>query len=210
MTRARSLLTAMAAVAVLIGARPIAGDEQFPRGLLAGAAPTAGRSRSCTIETRSLSFGNYDPLETRDVYAIGQIIYTCSGGGGGGGRGGGGGPGGGPPPGRGGGPGAGTTSSGGQNGIRIEMAQGSSNSFAPRGMVGPEFLISSRRLDYNIYLDSTHRQVWGTGEGPTQAYVDSNPPNGTPVIVPAFGRIFGNQDVVSGPYTDTVPVRILF
>ena len=53
-------------------------------------------------------------------------------------------------------------------------------------------------------------QVWGTGEGPTLAYVDSHPPNGTPVIVPAFGRIFGRQDVPWGPYTDTVPVRILF
>ena len=90
------------------------------------------------------------------------------------------------------------------------MAQGNSNSFAPRGMVGPEFLASSRRLDYNIYLDAAHHQVWGTGEGPTLAYIDSNPPNGTPVTVPAFGRIFGGQDVLPGPYADNVPVRILF
>ena len=93
--------------------------------------------------------------------------------------------------------------------IRIEMAQGNSNSFAPRRMAGPEFLTQAT-LDYNIYLDATHRQVWGTGEGPTLAYVDAHPPNGTPVIVPAFGRIFGGQDVAGGPYTDTVPVRILF
>jgi spore coat protein U-like protein len=77
-------------------------------------------------------------------------------------------------------------------------------------MVGPETLAEGGHLDYNIYLDSTHRQVWGTGEGPTLAYIDANPPNGTPVIVPAFGRIFGGQDVRAGPYTDTVPVRILF
>ena len=38
-TPARSLLIAMVAVALLIGARPIAGDEQFPRGLLSGADP---------------------------------------------------------------------------------------------------------------------------------------------------------------------------
>ena len=36
MTPARSLLVAMVAVALLIGARPTAGDEQFPRGLLSG------------------------------------------------------------------------------------------------------------------------------------------------------------------------------
>jgi len=90
------------------------------------------------------------------------------------------------------------------------MAQGNSNSFASRGMSGPEQIVYGGFLDYNIYLDATHRQVWGTGEGPTLAYVDSNPPNGTSVTVPAFGRIFGGQDVAWGPYSDTVPVRILF
>ena len=86
------------------------------------------------------------------------------------------------------------------------MAQGASNSFAPRHMYG----LTIETLDYNIYLDSTHRQVWGTGEGPTLAYVDAHPPNGTTVTVPAFGRIFGGQDVTWGPYSDNVPVRILF
>jgi len=202
MTPARSLVIAVVAVALLIGARPIAGVEQYPRGLMS-AAPTAGNNRSCTIETRPINFGNYDTLEQGDVTAIGQVIYTCSGGGGGGNPGGpgGGNPGGGNP----GGPG--TTGQGNQTGIRIEMAQGAGNSFAPRHMYGG---VSFDDLEYNIYLDATHRQVWGTGEGPTLAYVDGHPPNGTPVIVPAFGRIFGGQDVSWGPYTDTVPVRILF
>ena len=66
MTPARSLLVAMVAVVLLIGARPIAGVEQYPRGLMS-AAPTAGNNRSCTIETRPISFGNYDTLEDRDV-----------------------------------------------------------------------------------------------------------------------------------------------
>ncbi len=90
------------------------------------------------------------------------------------------------------------------------MAQGNSNSFVRRGMAGPETLLGGGLLEYNIYLDSTHHQVWGTGEGPTLAYVDANPPNGTPVTVPAFARIYAGQDVTWGPYTDTVPVRILF
>jgi len=196
-TPARSLLVAMVAVALLIGGRPMAGDEQFPRGLMS-AAPRAGGS--CTIETRPLSFATYDPLADTEVDAIGQIIYVCSsdnsGGRGGGGRGGGGGGG------RGGGPG----SRAADKGVRIEMAQGSSYSFAPRHMIGAGFAI----LEYNIYLDATHRTVWGTGEGTTQYYYDANPPNGTPVIVPAFGRIFGRQDVEAGQYADTVPVRILF
>jgi spore coat protein U-like protein len=70
--------------------------------------------------------------------------------------------------------------------------------------------LGGEHLEYNIYLDVQHRMVWGTGEGPTQVYIDNNPPSNTPVIVPAFGRIMGRQDVAAGPYTDDVPVRILF
>ena len=182
MTPARALFIAMAAVVLLTGTRPIAGGGQFPRGLLAGADPKVGQNRSCTIETRPLSFGIYDTLANTDLDAIGQIVYTCD---------------------------NGNSLSGKkpeQKGIRIELAQGSSNSFAPRHMYGTGF----EDLEYNIYLDSTHRQVWGTGEGPTQAYIDEHPPNRTTVIVPAFGRIFGRQDVPAGPYADNVAVRILF
>jgi spore coat protein U domain-containing protein, fimbrial subunit CupE1/2/3/6 len=193
-TWARSLLIAMLAVALLRGARPIAGDEQFPRGLMS-AALRAGNT-SCTIETRPLSFGNYDPLADAAVDAVGLILYLCEGVGGGGG----------PPDGRG-GPG---TRAAQLPGIRIEMAQGSSNSFQHRGMVGPEYLVGGGFLDYNIYLDATHTTVWGTGEGSTQYYYDANPPANTPVNVPAYGRIFRGQDVMAGPYTDNVPVRILF
>ena len=192
MTPARTLLVAVVAAVLLIGARPIASVEQYPHGLMSSATPTT--ARSCTIETRPISFGNYDSLADGDVTAIGQIIYTCSGGGGGGG-GNPGGPGSGNP----GGPGT-TASNPDKQSIRIEMAQGASNSFAPRHMYGG---LSIDNLDYNIYLDSTHRQVWGTGEGPTLAYVDARPPNGTPVTVPAFGRIFGGQDVLG-----TMPTRL--
>ena len=87
------------------------------------------------------------------------------------------------------------------------MDAGRSNSFAPawygraRGWT---------LLEYNIYLDATHRTVWGTGAGSTEVYFDANPPNRTPVIVPVFGRIFRGQDVAAGQYTDNVAVRIQF
>ena len=132
-----SLLIAVVGVVLLIGALPIARNEQFPRGLMSSAEPRV--SRSCTIETRPLSFGIYDPLEGTDVDAIGQIIYTCESGG--------------EDPGR--GPNRRMSS------IRIEMAQGYGNSFAPRHMRG-----LGDQLDYNIYLDATRRQVWGTGRAP--------------------------------------------
>jgi len=194
-TPARSLLVAVAALALLIGARPMAGPEQFPRGLMASAEPRAGRI--CTIETRPLSFGIYDPLAETDLDATAQIIYTCATGSGGGGGDSG--------RGRGGGGGGG----GGGNSpqaVRIELWQGLHGSFVPRTMTGP----GAATLDYNIYLDATHRTIWGNGVDITQVYTDTHPPNATPVIVPAFGRIFGRQNVESGQYFDSVHAVILF
>ena len=202
MTTARALLVAIVAVALLIGVRPIAGDAQFPRGLMMSSEPRGGGGGSCVIETRPLSFGAYDPLAEMEVDAIGQIIFICNvdtgsrGGGPPDGRGGG------PPDGRGGGPGLLAQ----EKGIRIEMDEGYANSFQPRGMVGPY----AGLLGYNIYLDATHRTVWGTGVSSTQVYFNAAPPDDTPVIVPAYGRIFRGQDVVAGAYTDTVSVRIQF
>ena len=130
MTAARSLLIAVVAVVLLINARPRAGDEQFPRGLMSAAPRGGNQGGVCRIETRPLAFPAYDPLAETDVDATGQIIYFCTdplGGGGGDGRGGG------PPPGRGGGPGQRAQ----ETGIRIELDEGYGNSFAPRSMVGP-------------------------------------------------------------------------
>jgi spore coat protein U-like protein len=148
-------------------------------------APDPRTNRSCTIETRPLSFGVYDEFALADNDAIGQIIYTCE---------------------NGNGNGPGIRAKPEDQGIRIEMAQGYGNSFAPRHLRG----LQGEDLEYNIYLDANRRQVWGTGEGPTQVYIDTHPPNRTSVIVPAFGRIFARQDVAAGPYVDDVPVRILF
>lgn len=76
MTPARSLVIAMAAAALLIGARPIAGVEQYPRGLMS-AAPTTSPNRTCTIDVRPVSFGTYDSLSGAAVDAVGQVIYLC-------------------------------------------------------------------------------------------------------------------------------------
>lgn len=188
MTPNHALLIAVMAVALLIKAPPIAGDEQFPRGLMSSAPRTP--TRFCTIETRPLDFGVFDALAETAVDAIAQVIYTCGGGDGGGGRGGG----------RGGGGG------GGPQSIRIEMNQGLGSSSQERQMTSASFDV----LVYDIYLDATRRTVWGDGTRGTDYYTDSNPPSGTPVIVPAYGRIFRGQDVAAGQYVDSVAVRIQF
>jgi spore coat protein U-like protein len=170
-------LIVVVAVVLLIGPRRIAGDEQFPRGLLSAESKT----HFCTIETRPLSFGTYDPLAGTALDAIGQIIYTC-------------------------GNGTGSSTQESSKAIRIQMDRGYSNSYGDRGMAGPSF----DTLLYNIYLDATHRTIWGDGTNGTDYYYDAHPPNGAPVIVPAYGRIRSLQDVEAGQYADNVPVRILF
>ena len=90
--------------------------------------------------------------------------------------------------------------------IRIEMTTGSSGQF-DRSMSAGTGL---DHLNYNIYLDSTRHTVWGQGLYGTDVYYESNPPNGTPVIVPAYGRIPARQNVPPGNYADVLNVRVLF
>ena len=179
MTPARSLLIAMVALALLMGARPIAGDEQFPRGLMS-AEPRAG-NHSCTIDVRPVSFGTYDPLAASAVDAVGQVIYVC-------------------------GNLAASGTAQGAKAIRIEMDTGGANTYQRHMSAGTGLDF----LAYNLYLDATHRTIWGQGLYGTDVYVDTHPPNRTPVTVPVYGRVFGLQDVPSGQYVDAVTARILF
>jgi spore coat protein U-like protein len=173
MTTFRSLFVAMAATVLLVGARPGA-EAQFPRGLLA--SPPGARAPGvaiCAIETRPLSFGNFDPEADANVDAVAQVIYTCN---------------------------------NQAKKIRIEMTTGTGNQFTPRTMwAGP-----TDSLDYNIYLDATRQTIWGQGLYGTDVYLEGNPPNGTPVIVPAYGRIFARQSPAVGQYLDVLTVRVLF
>ena len=182
MTPVRTVLIATVAVGLLAGARPMAGDDQFPRGLMSSAEPRT--SRVCRIETRPLSFGTYDPLADAPLDAVGQIIYVC----------------------------ANAVAAGAtdpdpeKKSIRIEMSRGFSASYSVRQMFGPDI----QGLEYNIYLDATHRTIWGDGTSGTDFYYDAKPPNNTPVVVPAFGRIPARQQAEAGSYHDEPAVRILF
>ena len=90
--------------------------------------------------------------------------------------------------------------------IRVELETGAAGTF-DRSMLGPSPV---EQLEYNLYLDATHRTVWGNGFAGTDVYVDSSPPNRTPVTVPIFGQIHAIQDVPAGQYADSVLARIVF
>lgn len=92
--------------------------------------------------------------------------------------------------------------------IRIEMTTGTANQFTPRAMSSAQL----DRLQYNIYLDATRRTIWGQGLFGTDVLFVNNPPNGTSVTVPAYGRIFGRQNPSPPPgeYVDVLTVRVLF
>jgi spore coat protein U-like protein len=135
---------------------------------------------SCIIETRPLSFGTYDPLVPTDLDAVGQVIYNCTSGS--------------------------SALASDKLKIRIDMDTGFSSMYSERGMTGPGF----EMLRYNIYLDANRRKIWGNGTNGTDNYIDNNAPSSTPVIVPAYGRIWAMQDVPGGPYQDIVQVRITF
>ena len=146
---------------------------QNPRGLLAGVE----RAKGCTIETKPLAFGSYDPLAGTAVDGVGEVIYTCGT--------------------------KGAAASAVKN-IRIEISRGLSNSY------DRQMRSADDRLSYNIYLDADHRTVWGDGSSGTDYYFNARPPNKTPVTVPAYGRIFPEQDVAVGQYSDVLQVKIYF
>jgi spore coat protein U-like protein len=181
MTAFRSLCIAIVAL-VLIAGRPAArAEDQYPHGLMS-AAPTTSDNRVCTIDVSPVSFGNYDPLSGAAVDALGSVTYVCGNGGA-------------------------STNAKPEKAVRVELETGSGNTYSPRSMTNGTGV---DHLDYNLYLDPTHRTIWGNGFAGTDVYIDDHPPNRTPVTVPIFGRIFPLQDLPAGQYVDALVARVVF
>ena len=70
----RTGVVLLGAVIVLASSRhAVTAAAQFPRGLLA-----ASQDGGCVIETRPVTFGNYDTANPVPLDSQGQIIFTCS------------------------------------------------------------------------------------------------------------------------------------
>lgn len=87
----------------------------------------------------------------------------------------------------------------------IRLNAGTYGTYAARQMAN-----GGSRLDYNLYTDVAHSQVWGDGSGGT-ATVDGLAlgillPTSYPHTV--YGRISSGQSVSAGSYSDTITVTV--
>ena len=87
--------------------------------------------------------------------------------------------------------------------IKLNPGQNSGGSFQPRSMIAPG---NDKKLNYNLYKDSTRIQIWGDGTGST--YTQSGIGTGAMQKITVFGRIPARQNVSVGSYSDMVTVTV--
>jgi spore coat protein U-like protein len=63
-------------------------------------------------------------------------------------------------------------------------------------------------LTYELYQDTTHTTVWGTGAAAGLTIVAA--PSKAPRTFTVYGRVAAGQDVAAASYTDTVVATINF
>jgi spore coat protein U-like protein len=88
--------------------------------------------------------------------------------------------------------------------VVIEIS-GLGNGSGPRSMVG-----ASGSLSYQLYLDAARTMVWGNGAGASGTYGPVLPVDGSPVVVPIYGRVPARQNVAAGAYEDSLVVTLNF
>lgn len=88
--------------------------------------------------------------------------------------------------------------------IRIELATGSSGSYAARTLGN-----GTDSLQYNLYTDGGYATVWGNGSGGTGVFSEIASV-GPAVSVPVYARVPAAQNVSIGSYSDTVIATIVF
>lgn len=91
--------------------------------------------------------------------------------------------------------------------ITIALSTGSSGSYAARRMQS-----GANSMNYNLYLDAAHSQIWGDGTGGSVVdNVTITPVLGTgQVTVTVYGLVAAAQDVSPGSYSDTITVTVSY
>jgi spore coat protein U-like protein len=87
--------------------------------------------------------------------------------------------------------------------IQATLSKGASTTFINRTMVR-----GAEHLAYNVYLDAARTTVFGDGSGGTSGTMVSG--GGQPQTLSVYGRVFAQQDVSAGTYTDALTVTFNF
>jgi spore coat protein U-like protein len=81
----------------------------------------------------------------------------------------------------------------------VSISAGNGGSYSPRLM---QLTGGTETLQYNVYVDAARTTVWGA--------TPISVAQGNVQTVPFYGRIFAQQDVSVGSYTDTLVVTFNF
>ncbi len=87
--------------------------------------------------------------------------------------------------------------------IQVTLSKGASITFINRTMVR-----ATEPLAYNVYLDAARTTVFGDGSGGTSGAAVTG--GSQPKTLSVYGRVFAQQDVSAGTYTDTLTVAFNF
>ncbi|MFT5575366.1 MAG: spore coat protein U-like protein [Bermanella sp.] len=89
-------------------------------------------------------------------------------------------------------------------GYSIALSAGN-GTYSQRSMVS-----GSHALDYNLYRDAAHKQVWGDGSsGDNYALTAANPVNGQNYVYTVYGRLLiMSSGAHVGTYTDTIGIIV--
>jgi len=87
----------------------------------------------------------------------------------------------------------------------VTLSTGGSGSFSPRKMSS-----GANKLNYNLYKDSAHTQIWGDGTGGTVTNASSLGASGGTKSFTAFGQVPAQALPAPGSYTDTITVTVSY
>lgn len=91
--------------------------------------------------------------------------------------------------------------------MNVEMGDGN-NVTAPLPGGLRQMANGAERLQYNLFTDAPRTTVWATGAA--NRLGGTSVSKNTAITLTVFGRVFQNQDVGEGVYTDTVVATVNF
>jgi len=88
--------------------------------------------------------------------------------------------------------------------VTVDLSAGASGSFVTRTLTS-----GTDTLNYNLYLNAAHTQVWGDGSGGSLiSTLTLNPGFPSTATATVYGAVNALQDPAPGSYADTITVTV--